>query len=193
MKFKIDLFLKILIAYLLAVCTCKPYSVSFEWEKLETEPELFYKYIFDIIQFKTEICQLNFYNCVFDVENKDIDDTIISTNKCFPPQKSRYCLQQKHYESDCPFQLISKQMDKYKARLGKEIESCVQWFSRKTNGVNKATHDNQQSNSSKSINFLQILLIVGVICVIVSLILVCVYKTKTLKCGYQLQNASIKN
>ena len=126
---------------------------TIEWYKLKSERNLIYHHIFDVIQFKTEMCQLNFYNCVLD-SNKNADALKLNLHKiseeCFPLHKSSYCLQPKHFDADCPFQLISKQAHLHKNRLDKKIETCSLWYPSKYSDVNKATYDNHQSNSSKS-------------------------------------------
>jgi hypothetical protein len=154
MKFNINkFFFKILILFLYA-CQFKPTKCeSFEWYKLKTERNLIYLHIFEIIQFDTEMCGLNFHNCVFDLD-KNTDAIKYNSEKtseeCFPIKKSSYCLQKKHFDLDCPFQLVSKQVHFYKNRLEKKFETCSLWYPSKYTDVNKTKYDGQQSNSSKS-------------------------------------------
>jgi hypothetical protein len=157
MKSNSNILLKIF-ATLLVVWICKSEMTnveSFEWYKLIKESNLIYKYIFNITQLKSKVCQRNFQNCVLSIDNNnDIIEfnTDVSLDKCFPFKKSSYCLQQKHYESYCPFQLISKQIDKYKVRLDKKIEICIQWYPFEINEVKKSKNENQLPSSSESIH-----------------------------------------
>jgi hypothetical protein len=143
---------------LLVVCICK----------LETIIAGSYDYIIQNITFNSQVCKGHFQHCVPNMD--DNNDILKSYNNlssdmlhhCFDLIKARYCLP--------PNKLNCPSTNNYTLYLDKEIKNCTQKYT-----------ENKQS--SYIINGF----IGALICVIVGLILFCVYKAK--KCGSKFQNA----
>lgn len=84
-------------------------------------------HIFEAVKFENIQCEYTFQNCLLNMNNeKNVRGYNILSKKCFPLQKSRYCLEEVNFRSsDCIYKMAEVKIRQHFQKLTKNLETCV--------------------------------------------------------------------